>query len=148
MRFRLRVLVTALLLCAGCGVNPYHIGPFVAGVVRLTAMRSDAAGNPVGLTITTTADGARVWLIENGARVDSELTIQGAYAFSVTKGRACRTLVGVPPALTDTSMEFTPTRDVATDLDTLSLTRTGVLSSTPNPFNVQAHLHFSVAIGG
>ena len=142
---RLLAALALLALAPGCGEDFYHIGPIPNGIVRLDASLADVTGAPLGIARNTNADGLRVWLLEGGARADSQLTIQGAWAFVVKQHHSYRILAGVPPAVADTSLAFTPYRDAAFELDTLRLARRGDLTSAPNPFPTSVDLTFGLA---
>ncbi len=113
--------------------------------MRLDATLADPAGTPTGTLRNTDWNGIRVWLLEGSSRVDSDVTIVGAYGFSMKRGHTYRILAGVPPAVADTSLFFTPARDAAFDLDTLRLGRRGDLTSRPNPFAFNVELTFALA---
>ena len=142
---RARAALFALLaVVAGCGGDPYHIGPIGVGIVRLDATLTDPNGTPMGTQRNTDWNGIRVWLLEGASRVDSNATIVGAYGFSMKRGHTYRFLAGVPPAVADTSSFFTPYRDAAFDTDTLRLGRNGDLVSRPNPFSFSVALTFGI----
>lgn len=142
---RARAALFALLaVVAGCGEDPYHIGPIGVGIVRLDATLTDPNGTPMGMLRNTDWNGVRVWLLEGESRVDSNVTIVGSYGFSMKRGHTYRVLAGVPPAVADTSLFFTPARDAGFDMDTLRLGRNGDLGSRPNPFPLYVTLTFGL----
>lgn len=151
MKWGRTILALAVILgCAGCDDNPYDVPPMAAGGVRLTARLSDPLGNVVDTLSSTSDNGVKVWLLEADARVDSNLTRNGVYVFSLKVGHTYRVLAGVPPVLTDTLKSFTVIDDARAIYpdDTLSLQPFGVLGSGPNPFSFQVELRFSVATQG
>jgi hypothetical protein len=139
------VLLPALAGCGDTG-NPYDIPPLLAGVVRLDASLADAAGTPTGTRTTSTASGARVWLVESGRAVDSTLTLNdGVYLFELKLNHVYRTQAGVRPGFVDSSNQITADRHVGYYPDTLRLRRAGDLVSRPNPFTTTVVLSFQLA---
>lgn len=135
-RVRWHALALALVLLGGCSsdkstaVPPRHT---LSGRLRLEGRLFAQDGSPAGDRSVQDADSVRVYLLSDGALIDSTLTVDGRYAFSVALGNYMA-FARVTPGIADST---TPLHLHDTDRvfpDTLRLAGTANLTIVPNPF--------------